>query len=185
MRQLFVQNGMKLYHGTDTYFGKIQIVGHSSQFHDFGAGFYLTSFFGQARSQAQRKARQNAHKGIIKPAYVYKYEVRSFDHNNYRILELLNYDKNWLDFLKYNRLYGGKEKGAPEEWQNLDIVYDRMADNRFNVIADDLKSYAKNEMDSIDVISHLARYRDWDQYCFKTDKALKLLVRIEIADVSE
>ncbi|MBQ7733921.1 MAG: DUF3990 domain-containing protein [Synergistaceae bacterium] len=63
---------MKLYRGTDTYFKEIQLIGHSSQFHDFGEGFYLTSFFSQARSQAQRKARHNAHKGIIKPAYVYK-----------------------------------------------------------------------------------------------------------------
>ena len=130
-----LENGMKLYHGTDAYFGGIQIAGHSSPFRDFGEGFYLTSFFNQARTQAQRKARGR------KTAYVYKYEVRSFDRSKYHILELLQYDKAWLDFLKYNRVYGGKEEDAPENWQNLDIVYDRMDDNTWSTITEDFRSH--------------------------------------------
>ena len=42
----------------------------------------------------------------------------------------------------------------------------------------------KREIDIVDVISHLARDKDWDQYCFKTERALKLLTRIEVIDVS-
>ena len=175
-----LENGMKLYHGTDAYFGEIQIAGHSSPFRDFGEGFYLTSFFNQARSQAQRKAQRN----LEGKAYVYKYEVRRFDRNNYRILELLHYNKAWLDFLKYNRVYGGKEKGAPRYWQNLDIVYDRMADNRWSTITEGLRLYASNEIGSDEVISDLAKSGQWDQYCFKTESSIGLLVRLEIADVS-
>ena len=174
-----IENGMKLYHGTDAYFGEIQIAGHSSPFRDFGEGFYLTSFFNQARAQAQRKARGR------NTAYVYKYEVRSFNQNNYRILELLQYNKAWLDFLKYNRVYGGKEIGVPESWQNLDIVYDRMADNTWSTITEDLGRYSRNEMESDEVILDLAKSEQWDQYCFKTARSLRLLVRIDIADVSD
>lgn len=177
-------SGTQLYHGTDTLFDDIQIIGHSSPFRDFGEGFYLTSFFSQASSQTQRKSRRNTRQRIANPAYVYKYEVQYFEQNNYRILELLQYNEDWLNFLKYNRLHGGKEREASEEWQNLDIVYDRMADNRLNVIINDLRSYARREIDIAEVISHLARDKDWDQYCFKTERALKLLTRIEVIDVS-
>ncbi len=176
-----LENKMKLYHGTDACFGEIQITGHSSPFRDFGEGFYLTSFFEQARSQAQRKAQRNVGG---KKAYVYKYEVRCFDRSKYRILELLHYDKSWLDFLEYNRVYGGKKRGAPRNWQNLDIVYDRMADNRWSTITEDLGRYSRNEIGSDEVISDLAKSGQWDQYCFKTESSLGLLVRLEIADVS-
>ena len=199
---MILRNGMKLYHGTDALFSEIKIEGHSSPFRDFGEGFYLTSFFAQAKAQARRKARRMLRAERTIPAYVYKYEVRRFDRNNYRILELLQYDKDWVDFLKYNRVFGGRVSPAPTmsadsavpadsadsnaeapitpvatitlplqippttsitldsailhsscpvapmvippKWLDLDIVYDRMADNVRNIIDEDLRRYSKN-----------------------------------------
>ena len=53
-----------------------------------------------------------------------------------------------------------------------------------NIVSLDLGRYSRNEIGSDEVISDLAKSGQWDQYCFKTESSLRLLVRIDIADVS-
>ena len=151
-----------LYHGTNQLFEKFDF--HKAKpFKDFGKGFYLTSNVVQAQRWAQRKAR-NENK-----AYIYRYKVGNVEANRWRILELLSYDKAWVDFISKCRIDGQEEA--------YDIVYDRMADNQVNDISEALQRYIAHEISAEDVIEKV-KWKDTynaDQFCFKNEEALELL----------
>lgn len=170
---MLLKDGAILFHGSSACFFDIQLDKQASPYKDFGRGFYLTSYFLQARKHAMNKAR----KAGGKRAYVYKYEVRGFDPKSYRVLELLEYDRAWLDFIKENRVYG--RCSSPD----LDIVYDRIADSYGATLDDALRTYAEGKKPASKVIDNIVFPNPGDQYCFKTGKAIGLLFRLECKTV--
>ena len=162
---LKIQEIRYLYHGTNVKFDKIDINNYGSIFKDFGRGFYLTTNLRQAWNLAHRKANNQ------NEAYVYQYELKKFDIEDYNICELLEYNKEWLDIIAENRVKGiCKIPG-------IDIIYDRMADNKGDILGMELIEYLNGNRKGSEVIEAIRFTNESkDQYCFKTDKALQLLI---------
>lgn len=84
----------------------------------------------------------------------------------------MKYDKDWIDFIVKSRITGAESE--------YDIIYDRIADNTYNSISETLLKYSNNEVShqkAIEIIQF--KRNDVDQYCFKTQMALSLLVKEE------
>ena len=159
-----------LYHGTDAFFEQIDPM-KGKRFKDFGRGFYTTTNLNQAIRWAQRRAEYS----VASSAYVYSFSINHSGIKDCNVLELLDYDENWLAYVTKCR----KTNHSSE----YDIIYDRMADGS---IADVLDKYYMGNISSKDALKQLSgwKQKNWDQYCFKTESSLGLLVRLEIEDVS-
>lgn len=151
----------KLYHGTNKKFDKFDF-NKAKPFKDFGKGFYLTTDFNQAQKWAQRKGAKEF------VAYIYCYDIDKVQACRLNILELLKYDKKWLDFICESRIKG-KET-------DYDIIYDRIADNQYSEISELLQEYVFRNISAEEVIKEI-RWNNSkaDQYCFKNEKALSVL----------
>jgi len=79
----------------------------------------------------------------------------------------------WIDFITGSRIHGKETE--------YDIIYDRIADNQFSKISDTLIKYNKERITDQKAIE-LIKWKkdDGDQYCFKTEKALSLLMREKV-----
>ena len=162
---LKIQEIKYLYHGPNVKFDKLDINNYGSEFKDFGRGFYLTTNLDQAWNLAHRKAYNQ------EEAYIYQYEIKEFDCKDYNICELLDYNKEWLDVIVENRIYGACHIS------DIDIIYDRMADNKGDVLGEELANYLKDKKNCDEVIEKIKfKNETKDQYCFKTSKALQLLI---------
>lgn len=163
---LKIRSVKRLYHGSDHKFDSFDLK-YARSFKDFGKGFYLTTNLKQAQKWAQSKA------GAKSEAYIYSYRLNNLKENpqllsDFKILELLQYDKNWIDFISQSRINGYET--------DHDIIYDRMADNNFIGISDILQKYIKAEISADKAIEQLRwNNQTADQYCFKTERALSLL----------
>lgn len=161
MNNLKINAVKKLYHGTDQYFESYDLS-FAKGFKDFGKGFYLTSNFVQAQKWAQQKSFK---KGL---AYIYTYDISNSISNDIKILELLQYDKEWVDFICDSRINGIET--------DYDIIYDRIADSRFLDIADTLQKYSDKTITANEALNKI-KWNNFaaDQYCFKSIKAISLL----------
>lgn len=158
-----IDNISTFYHGTSKKFEHFEMK-YAKRFKDFGKGFYLTTSFKQAQKWAQQKA--NTENSNI--TYIYQYIIENVDYQKYKILELLQYDEKWLDFIVNSRISGMET--------DYDIIYDRMADNRGNIISQTLDEYKRGIKSASETISLIHwKIKDTNQYCFKTKEALKLL----------
>lgn len=91
-----------------------------------------------------------------------------------RVKELLQYNREWLDFIVKHRL-----SAEQAEKTDFDIVYDRMADTRFEELAEALQRYASGSITARRTLNIIRfRQNDRDQYCFKTPAAVRLLKRV-------
>ena len=159
------------YHGSNTIFDKIDLS-KAKLGKDFGKGFYVTTNKEQAISWAKRNPN--------KKGYLYEYIISDDmvlkDLENYRIRMLEFYDKEWADYVSLCR-YEFYES-------NDDIVYDRMADSKYQVLADAIESYYFKKITLSQFLS-LTRFANvkYDQYCFKTQKAVDLLSLVERKDL--
>ena len=157
----------RLFHGTGQYHEQIDLDLSGDPFQDFGKGYYLTSYRRQARLWAERKRIQNH------PCWILEYELRPLFPPQTRVRELLEYNQEWLDFITEHRVYG-KDDGA---W---DIVYDRMADNRYNQLMRSVNAYIHNGITAESAIQRIKPDGGRDQYCFKTERAVSLLNLVHI-----
>lgn len=151
----------RLYHGTDREFDVFDFR-FARGFKDFGKGFYLTTHFQQAQKWAQNKARMR------EITYIYSYGINVIDENKWNILELLQYNQEWVDFITESRITGKESE--------YDIIYDRMADSQFSEISEILQLYSDSEITAEKVIEKIKWHNhSADQYCFKNERALSLL----------
>lgn len=154
----------KLYHGTRQYHSQIELR-CSSDYKDFGRGYYLTSYLSQAMSWAEAK-------GMRTSSWVFEYVLKEVP-DTIQVKELLQYDRDWLDYIIMHRLYGQRDE--------FDIVYDRMADNKFDVLSQAVQDYANRRITAEAALRLMRFHRgDRDQYCFKTEAAVALLKRTRI-----
>lgn len=156
----------KLYHGTDQQFETFDFK-YAKSFKDFGKGFYLTSNLQQAQKWAQKKGWK---KGT---AYIYSYEVKGIADTELKVLELLQYNKQWLDFISRCRMEGFEA--------DYDIIYDRMADSQYSDIADILQEYVAEERSADEAVNKIKwKQTEADQYCFKSKKGLSYLHNLHV-----
>lgn len=159
---MMISRVKRLYHGTDKKIDAFDFR-FARSFKDFGKGIYLTTHFQQAQKWAQNKARKRD------VTYIYSYGINIIDEDKWNILELLQYNKEWIDFITESRI-----KGKESEY---DIIYDRMADNQFSEISEILQLYSDSEITAETAIEKIKWHNhSADQYCFKNERALSLLI---------
>lgn len=153
-----------LYHGTGSPHIDIDLD-KSDDFKDFGRGYYLTSYPEQAERWAKKRGDAIGH------CWVYAYTLTTFPLESFKILEFLEYNEDWLNFITKNRKYG--------ECPECDIIYDIMADNYFDDLRRAIDMYAQNRLSAKRTLKRIKFKddQDRDQYCFKTPKAIALLKR--------
>lgn len=85
---------MKLYHGTNMVFDKIDLR-KSKPNKDFGQGFYLSPDYGQALNMAKIKAEQQQEGEPI----VMEFEVEEGDMKDLHTLVFDDYSEQWAEFM--------------------------------------------------------------------------------------
>lgn len=110
-------------------------------------------------------------------AYVYEYVFNMDVVKELKVLKLLEYNRQWLDFITPNRHIG-------EEEIVYDLVYDRMANNTGDELTANMAAYWNKEKSADEALKAIRfTNKKYDQYCFKTAKALQCLKRIRYAEL--
>ena len=159
---------MLLYHGSNVVVYEPKII-KSQRFLDFGAGFYMTSDFEQARKWAVRTAARRE-EGVatisvfeLSDDYVDRVKVRTFARP----------DRDWLRYITVHRT------GNPPA-DDYDMVVGPVAnDQAIRTVNNYLKGYFPEDV----AIKLLLPQKLKDQYLFRTEKALSLLAFKEARQV--
>ncbi|MDE7335578.1 MAG: DUF3990 domain-containing protein [Muribaculaceae bacterium] len=144
---------MKLYHSSNVAVPSPDVV-HSRDNLDFGKGFYLTPFFDQAVSYAQRFKRRNQEAWIN----VYEFE---FDSSDWKVREFELYDGQWLDFISKCR--AGKDEFS------YDMVLGGIADDK---VIRTLDRYFQGELTDEQTLGLLKFEKPNMQYCIRSQAML-------------
>lgn len=156
---------MILYHGSNVEV-KEPILLKVQRELDFGKGFYTTSDLEQAARWAWRTAKRRGESN----AFVTVYEVNEDELKNIRLLSFDSPNVEWLNFVVKNR----KGEYIAGDW---DIISGPVADDQTAQVID---LYLEGVYDEEEAIRRFLTQRLKDQYAFKTDEALKLLIFKEV-----
>ena len=155
---------MLLYHGSNVVVEKPRLI-PPKRLLDFGAGFYLTSDFEQARKWASRTValREDGQ------ATVSVYDVCDEDLRKLAILLFDAPNREWLRYVAAHRT--GRQ--ANEQY---DAIIGPVANDQvIRTVNDYLNGYLTEDI----AIQLLLPQKLKDQYAFKTDKAIKILHFLE------
>lgn len=156
---------MILYHGSNIEVKSPRLLKNQRNL-DFGKGFYTTSDFAQASSWAKRTARI---RGTGTPC-VTCFNLPDQKIKDLNVLRFHQPDLSWLEYVAANR----KGTTSPENW---DLVIGPVAnDQTFPT----LLLYLDGFLDAESAIRQLLPQKLKDQFTFKTEKALHLLVCQEV-----
>ena len=156
---------MILYHGSNVEV-KEPILLKVQRELDFGKGFYTTSDMEQAARWAWRTAKRRGESN----AFVTVYEVNEDELKNIRLLSFDLPNVEWLNFVVKNR----KGEYIVGDW---DIISGPVADDQTAQVID---LYLEGAYDEEEAIRRFLTQRLKDQYAFKTNEALKLLIFKEV-----
>lgn len=159
---------MILYHGSNVEV-KEPILLKVQRELDFGKGFYTTSDMEQAARWAWRTAKRRGESN----AFVTVYEVNEDELKNIRLLSFDSPNVEWLNLVVKNR----KGEYIAENW---DIISGPVADDQTAQVID---LYLEGAYDEEEAIRRFLTQRLKDQYAFKTNKALKLLIFKEVITI--
>lgn len=152
---------MILYHGSDSTV-EMPNISYSRKSLDFGVGFYTTMDADQAAAFAEKvMIRKKQKKQAVN---VYHFDTDAAE-KNLEILQFNSPDKTWLDFILQNRQ--GKYNG-----KNFDLIIGPVAND--DVYAT-LIVYEQGILNVEQTIEALKIKKLYNQYVFKTEKALSLL----------
>jgi hypothetical protein len=128
---------------------------HSRLYLDFGKGFYLTSYYEQARRYAKRFMRRG------KDAWLNTYElIDNLDGWNIRRFD--SYDKAWLDFISMCR--------AGNDDTDYDMVIGGIANDKVILTLD---RYFDGELTQEQALGLLKFEKPNIQYCIRSERMLK------------
>jgi hypothetical protein len=153
---------MILYHGSNVTVAKPNL-GSSRKTLDFGSGFYTTTNKEQAIEFSIKVSVRKEPKNKVVSIYDFDFETAGCALN---IIEFLEPDKAWLDFVHQNRR--GIYKGAL-----YDLVIGPVAND--DVFAT-LIVYEDGIVSEEQTLSALKVKKLFNQFVFKTEKALSFLV---------
>lgn len=166
----------KLYHGSPARF-RIFDLEKAHALKDYGKGFYLTTNYEQAFEWANKKR-------LSKDGYIYEYSIdkKKIMDIKFNIIEFLDYSISWGHFIAAHRHEIIEDAG-------LDIVYDRMADGTSQEMTEAIDKFYKgddgSEKNMMNVFTNIkAENSKYDQYCFKTQRAINLLCCERVAILS-
>jgi hypothetical protein len=159
---------MLLYHGSNIVVREPKIL-KSQRYLDFGAGFYMTSDFEQARKWAVRTAARRE-EGV---ATISVFEISDDYVDRVKVLVFAKPDRDWLRYITAHRT------GNPPT-DDYDMVVGPVAnDQAIRTVNNYLKGYFPEEV----AIKLLLPQKLKDQYLFRTEKALSLLAFKEARQV--
>lgn len=159
---------MLLYHGSNVAVREPRLLKVQRAL-DFGNGFYTTSDFHQAEKWAKRTAlrlRQTE-------AFVSVYEI---DDEAMRTLDILTFEKpniEWLQFVVANR----KGIAEPNKW---DLICGPVANDQTAPVID---LFLDGMYDEEEAIKRLLPQKLRDQFTFKTEKAISLILCKDVISV--
>ena len=156
---------MILYHGSNVEVKEPVLLKVQREL-DFGKGFYTTSDMEQAARWAERTAKRRGESN----AFVTVYEVNEDELKNIRLLSFDSPNVEWLNFVVKNR----KGEYIAGDW---DIISGPVADDQTAQVID---LYLEGAYDEEEAIRRFLTQRLKDQYAFKTNEALKLLIFKEV-----
>ncbi|SFA84135.1 Protein of unknown function [Selenomonas ruminantium] len=152
---------MVLFHGSNIVVREPKIL-KSQRFLDFGAGFYMTSDFEQARKWAVRTSARRE-EGV---ATISVFEISDDYVDKVKVLVFAKPDRDWLQYITAHRT------GNPPA-DDYDMVVGPVAnDQAIRTVNNYLKGYFPEDV----AIKLLLPQKLKDQYLFRTEKALDLLV---------
>lgn len=180
-------NDMTLYHGS---YCEVQApdLTKCAKNKDFGKGFYLTTSKKQAENFARISTTRAIYNGIADKDQLYGF-VSAFRTETVELLSVKMYldaDEDWL-----HCVVGHRKKGSfPDLVQSLkqfDVIAGKIANDNTNVtittyIAGAFGTIGTREADNI-CMSLLLPERLKDQFCFRTDQAMKCLTFVESEQV--
>ena len=159
---------MLLYHGSNIVVREPKIL-KSQRFLDFGAGFYMTSDFEQARKWAVRTAARRE-EGV---ATISVFEINDDYVDRVKVRTFARPDRDWLRYITVHRT------GNPPA-DDYDMVVGPVAnDQAIRTVNNYLKGYFPEDV----AIKLLLPQKLKDQYLFRTEKALSLLAFKEARQV--
>ena len=159
---------MLLYHGSNIVVREPKIL-KSQRYLDFGAGFYMTSDFEQARKWAVRTSARRE-EGV---ATISVFEINDDYVDRVKVRTFVRPDRDWLRYITVHRT------GNPPA-DDYDMVVGTVAnDQAIRTVNNYLKGYFPEEV----AIKLLLPQKLKDQYLFRTEKALSLLAFKEARQV--
>ena len=157
---------MKLYHGTNIDFEKIDID-KSKPNKDFGRGFYLSADYEQAMNMANIKFEQME----IGSPLVQEYFVDEIEMQKLKCLIFNDYTEEWAKFILQNR-----NNPSTISAHDYDIVIGPIANDRVGV---QLWKYESRLIDLPTLVKRLKYMKGITiQYFFGTERAIELLKRL-------
>ena len=148
---------MILYHGGAEEITQPDLL-HSRRAVDFGAGFYVTPIYDQARRWSEKRKRR------MGTAVVSRYEFDESAVANLKVLRFESYSEAWLDFIVRCR--------ALEDDSDCDIVSGGVANDK---VFDTLEAFFDGFATKAQTIDRLRMETPNMQLCFRTTAALQTL----------
>ena len=148
---------MILYHGGAEEITQPDLL-HSRKAVDFGAGFYVTPIYDQARRWSEKRKRR------MGTAVVSRYEFDESAAANLKALRFESYSEAWLDFIVRCR--------ALEDDSDWDIVSGGVANDK---VFDTLEAFFDGFATKAQTIDRLRMETPSLQFCFRTATALQTL----------
>ena len=153
---------MKVYHSSCVAVEKPDVL-HSRRSVDFGQGFYVTPIYDQARKWSE-KFKARGRDGIVS-SYVFDEEKAA---REFKVCRFDSYTEEWLDMILDCR--SGRVAG------DYDIVIGGVANDKvFNTV----ELYFDQLIDKAEAIKRLRYEKPNLQICFRTQKAIDMLLRYE------
>ena len=166
---------MRLYHGSNLDIKEINLA-LCRPYKDFGQGFYLTVIREQAEKMARRVAMLYGGEAVLN-----QYDL---DENTLtdRDLKIKNFgvktSEEWARFVKNNRNRKFTDVSSPES--NIDNKYDVVIGPIANDAMAVLFRQYENGMIGFDTMLKGMEYKETtNQYSFHTDRAIRLLKKVE------
>lgn len=168
------------------YHGSYMVVEHPDlqkcrKGKDFGRGFYLTSSKTQAERFTKTAIRKALLDGVIPKetvaGYVSSYKISSADGMQTYLFD--DADREWLHCVVGHRKIGSLP-GEIEKWENYDLLIGKIANDNTNLVItaymDGVYGVIGTENADKMAISFLEPENLKDQFCFRTEQAIRKLV---------
>ena len=155
---------MILFHGSNCEFDTISLE-KSKDNRDFGKGFYTTTLEEQAREWAEILFLRTQNGS----AFLYELELQDF--TDLSVKTFSEYNLEWLNFVKENRIQGGIQ-------HSYDAVKGPVANDRTREV---IAQYLSGAYDAEYTIKQLTYMKFNDQISFHTEKALAKLKLLRVS----
>lgn len=160
---------MRLYHGSNVEIDTIYLR-RGRRGKDFGQGFYLSADMKQAQMMAERTVgREESGKPTVT---VFEFDESVLDTpSDYNVKVFDGYSKEWAEFIMQNR-----HNRESKQVHDFDIVFGPIADDKVGL---QINRYQLRYIPMDELIRQLSFIRPTFQYYFGTERAVKLLRKVE------